>query len=174
MSSNAITGSIPGSWSDGFHSLQMLDLHGNQLSGALPDSFGTAGALSSLNNLVLNNNQFSGARARACLRLTCACKNRPASDACDCALIGVPAVDGRTCLVVAGALPSTWGTAGAFSSLQVLDVGYNQLDGALPPAWGASGVLTSLNQLNLAGNQFAGTIPTSWGAQGSLQALSQL
>ncbi len=46
------------------YTLQMLDLHGNQLSGALPDSFGTAGALSSLNNLVLNNNQLSGARAR--------------------------------------------------------------------------------------------------------------
>ena len=60
LSSNALTGTIPASWSDGFHSLQMLDLHGNQLSGALPDSFGTAGALPSLNNLVLNNNQFSG------------------------------------------------------------------------------------------------------------------
>ena len=62
MSSNAITGSIPDSWSSGFHALEMLDLHGNQLSGALPTGFGTAGALSALNNLVLNNNQFSGGR----------------------------------------------------------------------------------------------------------------
>ena len=61
MSSNSITGGIPGSWSDGFPALQMLDLHGNQLNGALPDSFGTAGALPALNNLVLNNNQLTGA-----------------------------------------------------------------------------------------------------------------
>jgi len=66
MSSNALTGSIPERWSSGFHALQMLDLHGNQLSGALPTGFGTAGALSALNNLVLNNNQFSGGPQLLC------------------------------------------------------------------------------------------------------------
>ncbi len=94
-------------------------------------------------------------------------------------LDGLQSCSGCLCLMdkraaCAGVLPSTWGTAGAYSALQVLDVSYNQLDGALPSSWGASGVLTSLNQLNLAGNAFTGTIPTSWGTQGSLQALSQL
>lgn len=63
---------------------------------------------------------------------------------------------------VFGTLPVAWST---WSSLQVLDLPFNQISGSLPSAWSN---LANLQELRLAYNDLSGTLPPEWGA-GAMQ-----
>ena len=64
LSSNAISGSLPGNWgwADTFPLLEVLTLDGNRLTGSLPPGYGTAGAFKALLVLNLDHNRLWGAR----------------------------------------------------------------------------------------------------------------
>ena len=74
----------------------------------------------------------------------------------------------------AGSLPSSWGNARAFSSLQVLLLEHLSLSGTLPASWGNPGSMPSLSQLVLGGNNQIGSLPPEWGSPQAFQRLAML
>jgi len=203
MSSNAITGSIPDSWSSGFHALEMLDLHGNQLSGALPTGFGTAGALSALNNLVLNNNQFSGGRQsswpseRAVFAFCAGCPlaGRPYAVSLQACHDRMRADLETSCRSLVQSLQRAehsrflWPLrlSPAFCPFHVLVYSCHahrpsapavnlspRHAGSLPTGWGTAGAFPALQVLDVSYNTLTGSLPSSWGASGVLTSLNQL
>ncbi|BDA50936.1 probable serine/threonine-protein kinase DDB_G0267514 at C-terminar half [Coccomyxa sp. Obi] len=68
-----------------------------------------------------------------------------------------------------GTIPTEWGSAGAFPSLQRAHVGGNQLKGSLPDM--QSGAMAELQVLGLQWNMLQGSIPSSWSNLQSMRAL---
>ena len=68
-----------------------------------------------------------------------------------------------------GGLPSTWHNR--FAALQVLTLSnMPSLGGTLPPVWGMAGAFPSLDTLDLSNSSFTGPLP-AWGQGGSLPKL---
>ena len=90
LNNNELTGALPNSWGEdgNLPSLQSLDVSANNLTGSLPSVWGHNGSFYLLTNLNLANNTLSGS------------------------------------------LPTSWADAGRFPALQQLEVQYNQLSGA--------------------------------------------
>ncbi len=64
----------------------------------------------------------------------------------------------------AGMLPSSWGDAGAFPSLSVLELVDNLLTGTLPASWGGPNAFPALFDLALGRSGQVGTLPPEWGS----------
>lgn len=64
---------------------------------------------------------------------------------------------------VAGSLPESWGSPGAFPQLRVLAMRNSSLQGPLPQAWGnSSKAMPSLTILTMDSNKLSGSLPASW------------
>jgi len=114
-------------------SLETMVLANNQLIGSIPAAFE---GLSGLKILALQHNQLSGSIPSELGYLT--------------ELINLTLFDNH----LSGSIPAELGT---LSNLETLHLGINQLSGSLPLELGS---LTSLGYLNLSYNQLGETIPT--------------
>ena len=64
---------------------------------------------------------------------------------------------------VAGSLPESWGSPGAFPQLRVLAMRNSSLQGPLPQSWGnSSRAMPSLTILTMDSNKLSGSLPASW------------
>ena len=105
--------------------MQTLNLSSCNISGGLPLTWGSEGALPALVELDLGNNSVNGS-----LPTTWSASN------------SLPELTtlGLSNNSLTGALPASWGSqAQAFPSLEVLEVSYNGLGGTLPASWCGSG-----------------------------------
>ena len=138
--------------------LQLLDAHANQLSGALPASFGN---LTNLTQLLLSGNLLTGSiptewGGMAALQALYLDNNLlsgtvPASLGSLTHLIGLKLNDNG----LTGSIPSALGN---LTSLTTLDLSRNHFDGTIPTELGN---LTVLQNLALYSNKLAGPVPTS-------------
>ena len=138
-----MTGTIPAALGS-LTSLQWLILHNNQLDGEIPSELGS---LTNLQYLYLHNNQLDGAiptqlGGLGSLRYLYLYNNQ-----------------------LTGSIPSE---LGSLTSLQRLYLYDNQLTGAIPSELGS---LTSLQRLQLQGNELTGPIPSELGDLTNLQRL---
>ena len=131
-------------------SLSSLQLHSNQLTGALPDLSATA-----LATLELNDNLLSGTLP-ASLSALAATLSTLYVALCACVL--------RTATLV------TVGAAHTASSPRdpPRDLSSNQLSGTLPSQWSS---LTAVTVLDLSANQLGGSVPVGWMALPAVQEL---
>ncbi|MEN6560337.1 MAG: hypothetical protein ABFD52_06160 [Acidobacteriota bacterium] len=130
VQSNQLTGTIPAEVGSGYTEIVLSN---NQLSGPIPDAFGTL----NLYYLELHNNQFSGPI--------------PASLG-NCTNLHRLTLDNNH---LTGSVPASFGS---LVNLSELRLGNNQLSGGIPSELGN---LTGLYSLSLNGNQLVGAIPAS-------------
>ncbi|KAL8116162.1 hypothetical protein AgCh_022600 [Apium graveolens] len=148
VSFNASRFSLPGSIPDWFgqrlRGLQILDLRGCSVVGAIPTSFGN---MTSLSELYLSDNNVTGSVPDSLgqlLRLSVLDLSR----------------NGLT-----GVIPPSFGFLG---NLTLLDMSVNYLSGTIPPAIGA---LSKLESLNLSSNSLSSSVPSQLGDLSSLVVL---
>ena len=139
---------------------QALDLSGNNLTGALPDAWGEAGAFPVLKMLLLQSNELGGELPEAWGYDK---QGLPDLQVLDLSANGL-----------VGELPQSWANGGSMNTLAVLHLENNQLTGSLPATWAAAGAWPSLQYLNLQQNSIGGTLPLSWADPAALPALTQL
>ena len=129
----------------GLSELRYLDLHGNELSGAIPPELGE---LSNLEQLNLSANGLTGAIPPELSKLS----NLEWMD--------------LTHNHLSGSIPPE---LAGLSRLESLALGYNDLAGDIPPELAE---LSSLEQLYLASNQLTGSIPPELGRLSNLGSLN--
>ncbi len=163
---NQLAGALP-SQIGALTSVRDLILYGNQIAGAIPSEIGQ---LTQLTALYLGNNAFTGAFPSSVGNL----KKLQVLDVSGNQLSTLPQeVTSLSSLQelwlagnrFSGAIPSALGN---LSSLTSLDLSYNQYSGSIPDALGS---LTNLQTLSLAGNDLTGSIPSTFG---NLAALTEL
>lgn len=105
--------------------LQVLNVSGSNITGALPLSWGITGALPALVELDLSHNSING--------------TLPTAWSASNSLPQLRSLE-LTDNLLEGGLPSSWGSQSqSFPSLEVLDVALNNLTGTLPAAWCGAG-----------------------------------
>ncbi|CAM0878352.1 unnamed protein product [Alopecurus aequalis] len=145
ISSNSLTGSIPGTLSSTTSpQLKVIDLGNNQLTGHIPE---TLGALHNLSVLRLAGNSLTG--------------HIPLSLGSSSSLVSVILTNNSLTGPIPPALASS-------SSLQVLDLVRNNLGGEIPASLFNS---TSLQRIALGWNNFNGSIPAVSNVDSPLQSL---
>lgn len=81
--------------------------------------------------------------------------------------------------MLAGTISPSWGSIGAFPSLQTLYLYDMPLAGILPPSWGSNGSLPNLGTLRVGTghhdfNCLSGILPAEWGSPVAFQQLQKL
>ena len=105
--------------------VQVLNLSSSNITGALPLTWGSSGALPALVQLDLSHNAITG--------------TLPTSWSASNSLPQLHTL-GLTDNLLEGSLPGSWGSQSqSFPSLEVLDVALNNLSGTLPAAWCGEG-----------------------------------
>ncbi|XP_057471545.1 receptor-like protein EIX2 [Actinidia eriantha] len=127
------------------NSLQVLNLEGNKLSGAISESIGQC---SSLIRLLLGNNSLNGTVTESIGRLS-----------------KLEHLD-LSQNMLSGSISFICTSVGV--QLMYLDLSNNQLSGGLPDCWER---FEFLSAINLANNNFYGKLSTSMGSLNNLQAL---
>lgn len=153
-----LVGPLPAGLGD-LTQLQVLNLASNQLTGTLPDTWGSTTALFGLQQLLLTSNQLGGGLPSEW--------GRPGRWP---ALASLQLGDNN----FTGGLPTEWADPDAFKNLTDLDLSLNALKGPLSPDWGEEGGFTSLQNLDLSNNSFSGQLPAGWGGNSSFPALAHL
>ncbi|XP_057471249.1 receptor-like protein EIX1 [Actinidia eriantha] len=127
------------------NSLQVLNLEGNKLSGAIPESIGQC---SSLIWLVLGNNSLNGTVTKSIGRLS-----------------KLKYLD-LSKNMFSGSISFICTSMGV--QLRYLDLSNNKLSGELPDCWE---MFEFIKTINLANNNLSGKLPNSMGSLNNLQAL---
>ncbi|KAF3776891.1 LRR receptor-like serine/threonine-protein kinase [Nymphaea thermarum] len=138
-----LVGTIPPSWSSS--EIMVMNLHGNNLNGPIPDTFSL---FSNLIHLDLSSNSLSG-------RIPSGLFNLPFLEVFDVSQNNLN-----------GSIPQV--LAHDLQHLRQLDLSVNQLIGDIPSPFFN---LTSLDYLNLANNRLSGQIPSSFINLPSLKTL---
>ncbi|KAA8529791.1 hypothetical protein F0562_034352 [Nyssa sinensis] len=149
LSNNGFSSSIP-KWLFNVSSLVYLDLSSNSLQGGVPDEFS---ALASIQHIDLSENSFIGGQLSGNLGTLCNLRKLHLSS---------NIINGDITEFIDGLSSCT------NSSLESMDLGYNQLGGFLPNSLGQ---LKNLKNLILWNNSFTGSIPKSIGNLSSMELL---
>jgi len=160
LSFNQLTGSLPEEWgsSQSLPAVRELLLTSNQLSGSLPPAWGGPSRFADLASLQLGTNKLSG--------------GLPATWAASDALASLAELDLSDNQLI-GSLATTWGAMGAFGAMTNLDLSSNGLTGSLPGTWGG-GSFQKLTHLSVASNRVEGALPPAWAGPGHWPALLKL
>jgi Leucine rich repeat len=154
LQNNSVSGKIPKNIFDSLLDLKWLDLSNNALTGNIPAA--TDASSSSLEVLYLKGNQLAGTlpffpnlqRVRAQRNLLTSMDEQYAS--AGRSLVYLYVYDNH----LTGSLPPSWNTP----NLQILDVGFNNLEGPIPQdLWD----LVALRSLIVDNNRITGTLPLS-------------
>jgi hypothetical protein len=141
-----------------------LNLAGNRLAGAVPESFGN---LTALQYCDVSENQLTGALPASLDRLTQLAYLDLSTNQLAGAFPALGRLDGLVVLDGSVNAFTSLPDLSGLATLQYLAFGKNRLAGRLPAEWSA---LAALIYLDVSGNDFSGEVPVDWSTLVSLQA----